>query len=544
MSNTDQILEQILNFLQKAQINNRLRDDSPSKGFDELNQAYKKSLGEDRKILEEIRKFKNSQDKHNNNSWRYLRGARSRSGIFYGISEMARERLTKRAIANQFGIKDKNRINAIYKEMPGFNKGFFGGTAAVLGSLMKLAKGLSAATWAVTLFVEILKATAEARKFYVPSMRQGYGFQSLGGLVSQSTNTLNYIRNPFIAGAYANDKGFKDAVAEIMSSGALNNSTIKSSKDLIKSFRFIASQGLILGETFGETARHFIDIASAYNLSGISGGNYADSYKYINKLLERGIQNGFSKAGLQQLLMQYDKSAAVSYNGLMKAFKDFDVMFKTINTINPNREQMPQYLNMFQNLMSGKVGSLSSFIALVAGSGAAVNKKQLESFAQSYQDMPGFGQKILAFRRMQQLTGLGTASLIELNKSEFGFLGNAVGRKIIDSLSKDRMLNYKYFNETKNLDSKQMVDWFKSNLNLTDQEARDVEKMVQITEVMSNPLEKLVTISTGMLNILWGMAGSKLFQMAIGDINIGSANEYIYDVKTKTGTSLRNIRRS
>ena len=59
MSNTDQILEQILNFLQKAQINNRLRDDSPSKGFDELNQAYKKSLGEDRKILEEIKKFKN-----------------------------------------------------------------------------------------------------------------------------------------------------------------------------------------------------------------------------------------------------------------------------------------------------------------------------------------------------------------------------------------------------------------------------------------------------------------------------------------------------
>ena len=547
MANTEQLLEQILEFLKKAQTNNMLREDAPSQGELLLKQSLQRSLGEDQKFQADLlkleRKSQASQERYNNSTWRYLRGQRTRGGVFRGIAYAAQERITKQALRNYFRSKGRNynsaQIDKLYQKMPNFNKGILGGIGSVIGSLTKLTKGLGAAAWVVTLFVDALKATAEARKFYVPSIRQGYGFNSLGGLVGKSTETINLLRNPLISGAYANNKGFKDAVKNIMSAGVLNDTTLSSTEELIKSFRFIASQGIILGETFDETAKNFIDIASRYNLGS---GNYVETYKYVNKVIEKGIQDGISKTGMQQLFMQYDKSAAVSRNGLLNAIKVFDVMFRTIEDINKNREQMPQYLDTFRNLMSNKVSNLSTFAALVARTNTSVDKNKLEQLAIDYQDMPGFGQKVLAFRNMKQLTGLGTASLIELYKSEFGAFGNEVGRKVLTKLGNDKNLTYRFFNEAKDYTPEQMAKWFGDNLNLTSKERKDIEKVAQITEVMSNPLETLVTIATGILNLMWSMAGSKLFQLSLGDLNIGDAKQYINEGQTKTGRALNQIR--
>lgn len=552
--NSNEILNDIYTLLKNSRDSGVLRKDSPSTNEDTLNQLYGQSVIRDKQFNENLKKHLNKI----NSGFFYtlrktVRGQRSTSGVLRNLGDITYERLTRRAIKNY--LKKEGRdysqqsIDNFRRANPGFRGSF--GTLGFLGTLVntlaKLAKGVSSVTFLFFVLADILKATAEARKFYLPSIRQGYG-QSTTSLYNQSNYTLNRLRNPFIAGAYANNTAFKNAVSEIMSSGVLNDASVKDSEALVKSFRFIASQGLLLGETFDETTKNFINTASLYNLAVGPDKNMLEGFKYVNKIIARGVADGFSKSGLQQLLLQYDKSAAVSQNGLLKAFKDFDVMFKTIGDINPDRNQMPQYLSLFQNLMSGKVNNLSTFAALVDRSGAAYSKSQLNKLAEEYQDSSGFAQKVIAFRNLQKMTGVGTALLTELNKTEFGAFANRLGRNLLDSLTKNPQINRRYMKEASNLSPAEQARWMQENLKdmkISNDQKLAIEKLAQMTEVMSNPLETLVTLVTGIFNILGAWAGSKLLKGLLGDgtINLGDSSRFLPG-PTKTSESLKQIKRS
>lgn len=527
--------------------------DIPSTMFATFSQEWSKSQDKDRaqqeRIANDIKQYE-LREARKANEFRRLFKSKS---FFRDLGTYVLERRAKNELRRRYPRANEAEINYLYRRMPNVKGmsggGFFGGIGTFIAGIAKFAKVLSNFAWVVTIFTDALKANGEARKFYVPSIRQGYG-RTTGQLYDQSLYTLQKLRLPLYAGAYANNTQFKNAVAEIMSAGVLNDSTIRSKKgseDLIRIFKFIGSQGLILGETFEETAKNFINYASIYDLSLSGNRNNLEGYKYINKLMANGISEGFSKTGLQQLLMQYDKSAAISQGGILKAFKDFEIMFKTVGEINPDRNQMPQYLSMFQNLMSGKVSNLSTFAALVDRSGAAYSKGQLNRLAEEYQESSGFAQKIIAFRNLQRMTGVGTALLTELNKSEFGAFANPIGRQVLDALVKNPNINRKYMNEARNLSPEEQAKWMQENLkdlHITDEDRLSIEKLAQVTEVMSNPLQTLVTLVTGILNFMYSLVSSGAVQWFVGDannLNFGDAERFID--KTKTNKALNNRNR-
>lgn len=489
------------------------------------------------------KKFLNEQlklyEKHNRSFFSIFRNQRTWRGVYRSYVERNQELLAKRAIKKQFGLSDQKDIDAIYKQMPYAFKGR-GFLSGIFTTLSKFAKGLSLVTFGLQILSDILKATAEARKFYVPSIRQGYMTNDLGMLFSKSTETLNKLRNPLYSGLFANNPAYKDAFASIMSGGVLNQKGIRDSEALVKSFRFIASQGLILGETFSDTAKNFIDVASIYNLG--FGRNSLEGYQYINKFIERGIAEGFSKSSMHKFLTGYSNSAAVANSGLVTVLKDMKIMFNTIDAVNKDRNQMPAYANVFQNLMSNRLSSLSTFAALVDG-GSSYSVAGLGRLAVQYQDSSPLAQKAIALRNLLRKSGMGTskediALMTELNP-EFSAFRSEPARKVLKSLVDNMSINKNFLKDTQNLTSKQMAEWMEKNAGISNKDRSDVEKYAQLTEAMTNPLQTIIYITTGMLNILYSIAGSPILKLFnFSSLNSGPWSDYIS--VTRTGNTLNN----
>ena len=491
------------------------------------------------------KKFLNEQlklyEKHNRSFFSIFRNQRTWKGVYRSFVERSQERLAKRAIKKRFGLEDQKSIDAIYKKMPyQFKGGFLGG---IFTTLAKFAKGLSLVTFGLQILSDILKATAEARKFYVPSIRQGYMTNDLGMLFSKSTETLNKLRNPLISGMYANNPAYKDAFASIMSGGVLNQKGIRDSEALVKSFRFIASQGIILGETFSDTAKNFIDAASIYNL-GFSR-NSIEGYQYINKFIERGIAEGFSKSSMHKFLTGYSNSAAVANSGLITVLKDMKLMFNTLNAVNPDKNQMPAYANVFQNLMSSRLSSLSTFAALVDG-GSSYSVAGLGKLATQYQDSSPLAQKAIALRNMLKKAGMGTgendiALMTELYP-EFSAYRSAPARRVLKNLVDNMGVNKNFMRDTQNLTPKQMADWMIKNAGISAKQRSAVERMAQATEAMTNPLQTIINITTGMLNILYSIAGSPVLKLlSLSPVDAGPGEQYLTSA-TRTGRTLHESR--
>lgn len=477
-------------------------------------------------------------EKSNRSFFSIFRNQRTFKGFYRTFVERNQEILAKRAIKKKFGLDDQKTIDAIYKQLPyTFKGGFLGG---IFTTLTKFAKGLSIVTTLLQVFSDILKATAEARKFYVPSIRQGYMTNDLGMLFSKSTETLNNLRTPWVSGMYANNPAYKDAFAAIMSGGVLNQNGIRDSEALVKSFRFISSQGIILGETFSDVAKNFIDVASIYNLDFAS--NPMEGFQYFYKFIERGIAEGFSKSTMLKFFTSYSNSAAVATSGAVTMLKDLKVMFETMHEVDPNKNQMPAYANVFQNLMSSRLSSLSTFAALVDG-GSSYSVADLGKLAIDFQDTSPLAQKAIALRNYLRNAGMGTsekdiALMTELN-SEFSAYRNKPAREVLKRLVNDANLNKRFMRESQNMTAQQMAEWLEKNAGISSKDRGDMEKFAQMTEAMSNPLQTLINISTGMLNILYSIAGSPILKLFnLSSLREGPWSDYITADSTRTGNTL------
>lgn len=518
---------------------NRTGSPSDIDDYQLSNISRSKNLDENQKKF--LQKQYENYERSNRGFWAAFRNQRTWGGFFRSYVERSQERLAKRAIARKLPSATREEVNSIYKSMPYAFKGR-GALSGIFTTLTKFAKGLSVVTFGLQILADILKATAEARKFYVPSIRQGYGFNQLSSMFDNSTRTLNLLRNPLVSGMYANNPAYKDAFAEIMSAGVLNQNGIRDTEALVKSFKFVASQGLILGETFSDTAKNIVSAASIYNLG--FNGNIMDGYKYINKFVERGIAEGFSKSGFFNLFLNYSKSAAVTNNGLVTVMKDMKVMFDTVTAVNPDKNQMPYFANIFQNLMSSRLSSLSTFAALVDG-GSSYSVAGLGRLAQLYQGSSPLAQKTIALRTLLRKSGMGTSkgeiALMTELYPEFSAFRDEKSVSVLKNLVDNAGVTKRFLQETQGLSSKEMAEWVIKNAGISEKEKVAVERMAQATEAMSNPLQTIINITTGMLNILYSIAGSPVLKLFSSDIRVGPAEQYIDKTETRTGRTLNQF---
>lgn len=543
MADQDQLRE-LNSAIQKLNetIQNWIEHEPSRKGTSsEVHDYLGSTVNQSKNLSEADKKFLNEQkenyEKSNKSFWNIFRNQRTWGGFFRSYIDRTQESLAKKAIKQRFPNASKKEIDAIYKEMPHqFKGGKLGGFFNVIS---KITKGFYGIIFALQILEDVLKATAEARKFYVPSIRQGYGFDRLGAMIDQSTKTLNYLRSPLTSGLFANNSGYKDAFSELMSAGVLNQTNIRDSEALVKSFRFVAAQGLILGETFSDTAKNIISAGSIYNLG--FGGNIMEGYKYMNKFIERGIMSGFSKSAMTNLFLNYGKSAAVTNSGLITVFKDMKIMLQTMESVNKDRNQMPYYASIFQNLMSSRLSSLGTFAALV-DEGSAYSVSGLGRLAQLYQGSSPLAQKTIAMRNLLKKSGMriskeNIALLTELSP-EFSSFRDEKSVDVLYSLVKNASINRNFLQETQGLSAQDMAKWAIKNAGIGDRQRDSIEKVAQVTEAMTNPLQTIITITTGMLNVLYSIAGSPVLRLFASDIKVGPAQKFIENGSTRTSTVL------
>lgn len=535
----DKLNETVSNFYQYQSERKGSNSDLDDYGLSSISRSRNLDANQ-KKFLQ--RQYEN-YERSNRSFWSNFRNQRTWSGFFRSYIEKSQERFAKNAIARQLGpAATRGEINNIYKSMPYAVRGR-GFTAGVFTALTKFAQRISGVIFALQILSDALKATAEARKFYVPSIRQGYGFDQLGSMFANATRTINLTRNPLISGLYANNPDFKNSLSEVMSAGILGQNGIRDTEALIRSFKFVASQGIILGDTFNETAKNIISTASIYDLS--FAGNNIEGYKYINKFVERGILEGYGKVNIQGIISNYAKSVAVSTNGFAKLGEDLRIMFDTIYSINKDKNQMPYFASIFQNLMSSRLSNLSTFAALVDG-GSSYSVAGLGSLATLFQGSSPLVQKTVALRNLLRKSGMGTSkdeiALITELYPEFSAFRDEKSVSALQALVQNPNIDRRLLKDTQNLNAKELAEYAERTAGISEKQKIAIERTAQATEAMSNPLETLKTIAIGMLNILYSIAMSPVMKLVASDIRIGSADQYIEGVKTRTGNALNQIR--
>lgn len=489
------------------------------------------------KTLREIRKNQDRYGRLNPFTARSWRDFGNRLGNNFRLA------LTKNILKKQNpGWSDKMASRAAQRLIASGSKG--------LGTI--LTKVVPAVGMIVTILDSILKMIGERGKYLKSTTMFHPGLQNTGQLFTAATLHAAMVNNPMNTGMFAGSQEFKSAYRSILEAGTFFKSGTfepgfggaeSTMTQLLLSFKSLAEQGRILGNSFQETANIMTSVGAQYFMG--RGADALTNYKYINSAIRYGLESGFTSNNITSLLTSYNKNLAYTSNfGFQGALREILTVIRAINenTEGILDESNPQQLAaQLQSLTSMNV-SFSQFIALAQGL-RSFGKSDLSGLAEQYRTTGQFERLSRMWNMLESQTGLDTKTLMAVAPGYFGGLQGRSGEKLADIirghtdiLSGDEFKGLTMAQQLQKLTSEYQLR------GLSEQEQNEARFYAQQQVLFEQPLQTIIALLTSAVQSLVQMTSAfGIFskKLPASEILRDSMNQ-INDVSGSRNSSSRN----
>jgi hypothetical protein len=464
-------------------------------------------------------------------SWSSAFKQKTGRGFFRELSRALEYKLTKGVLKQKYPKASEAQIaNEAKKIMQQTGRG--------LGSFAGI---LTKATFVLNTFSVILEgvnfalsALGERSKYYRAAIRSGAGLDDPNRLFEMSTDIMQKLRNPRIVGpVFSGSEPFKKGITQILESGTFGYKD--NLETLIKSYRYIASQGILLGNSFEETSKKFIDIASIYKLT-FGGKNPVQQFSFVNKAIELGIKNGFNQANVMSFYTQYAKTTAVAQRGFSTVTRDLLYGIAAIQAASgKDRDQLQQYFSALQQLTGSKM-NLGAWAGLVDRR-MTYSPGALEGAIKRYWSGSALTQRVTAYKNLQSETRLGGRTLLQLASEFFPGLDNEAGYTLMTKLA-NKDIYGKFVKGYADKNTAQQLDFLKKELSLDKETVDKLTNAAQWSELLNNPMKTIIEILQNTLRFIATMATSKVFMQGGRVLTEAEARAAL--TGTKSGTQIDN----
>ena len=455
------------------------------------------------KTLREIRKNQDKYGRLNPFTARSWRDFGNRLGNNFRLA------LTKNILKKQNpGWSDEMASRAAQRLIASGSKG--------LGTI--LTKIVPAVGMMVTILESILKMIGERGKYLKSTTMFHPGLQNAGQLFTAATLHASMVNNPLNTGIFAGSQEFKSAYRSILEAGTFFKSGTfepgfggaeSTMTQLLLSFKSLAEQGRILGNSFQETANIMTSVGAQYFMG--RGADALTNYKYINSAIRYGLESGFTSNNITSLLTSYNKNLAYTSNfGFQGALREILTVIRAINenTEGILDESNPQQLAaQLQSLTSMNV-SFSQFIALAQGL-RSFGKSDLSGLAEQYRTTGQFERLSRMWNTLESQTGLDTKTLMAVAPGYFGGLQGRSGEKLADII-RDHT-DILSGDEFKGLTMAQQLQKLTSEYQLrglSEQEQNEARFYAQQQVLFEQPLQTIIALLTSAVQSLVQMTSA------------------------------------
>lgn len=431
---------------------------------------------------------------------------RTGRGFFRELSRALEYKWTKETLRQKYPKTSEAQIaNEAKKIMQQTGRGL--GTFA--GILTKATYFLNTFTIMLSAVNFALQALGERSKYYKAAIRSGVGIEEPDRLFEASTKIMQTLRDPRIVGTiFSGSEPFRKGITEILESGTFGFKD--STETLVQSYKYIASQGTLLGNSFEETSKKFIDIASIYKLT-FGGKNPIQQFSFVNKAIELGIKNGFNQANIMSFYTQYAKTTAVAQKGFATVTRDLLYGLAAIQAASgKDRDQLQQYFSALQQLTGSKM-NLGAWAGLVDRR-QTYSPKALESAIGRYWSGSALTQRVTAYKNLQSETRLGGRTLLQLASEFFPGLDNEAGFTLMEKLT-NKDIYGKFVKGYAKANTAQQLDFLKKELSLDKETVEKLTNAAQWSELLNNPMKTIIEILQNLLRFMATVATSPVLSM-------------------------------
>lgn len=465
-------------------------------------------LSEDKSVDKVVRDIRKNQDKYGRLS--YLT-ARSWRDFGNRLGNNIRLSLTKEAIKKQYpGTSDKAAARAAQRLIASGSKG--------LGTF--LTKVVPAVGMMVTILESILKMVSERGKYLKSTAMYYPGLNGAGQLFNAATRHAAMVNNPLNTGMLAGSQEFKSAYRSVLEAGNFfkqkefrgfgkfetTNSTMSG---LLKSFKELAEAGIVLGNSFQETANIMNTVGSQYYMG--RGADALGNYRYINAAMKFGMAANFTPNNITSLLTSYNKNLAYTSNfGFQGALREILTVVRAIsnNTEGILENSNPQQLAVQMQSLASMNVSFAQFIALAKGM-RAFGKSDLSNLAESYRTTGQFERLGKMWNTLTSQTGLDIKTLMAVSPGYFGGLQGKSGELLAKVIQKNAaILSGKEFKGLSMTDAlKKLTSEYKLS-GFTKEEASEARFYAQQQVLFEQPLQTIIALLTSAVQSLIQMSSA------------------------------------
>lgn len=389
---------------------------------------------EDRKKTKEsdrlLRDIKKTQDKYGRLN---LLTARSWKDFGNRIGNQFRLALTKSALKKAYPDKSDAVINQTARRLLISGSKGFG---------VILTKIVPAVGLIVNILNSILQMIGERGKYLkATSMLSNRGsLEDPKAMFRAATLHASYVNNPFMHSSplFAASQDYKNAYRAMLESAVFARQSEGMSADaavseLIKSFDYVAAQGMVLGRSFQETAQLISTVGSQYFMGRGDAG--LKNVRFLHEALQQGRLAGFNDSNIVNMLTNYSKLNALSNNGIFMALTDIVGLVKLIgkNTDGILDKASPQQLaSQIQSIIGMNI-PFNQFIALTQGL-RSFGRDDLSGLAKSYRETNQFTKLAGIWETLKSATNLDTRALMTIAPGYFGGLQGETGEYLANMI--------------------------------------------------------------------------------------------------------------
>lgn len=451
-----------------------------------------KIKSEDKQVTSLLRDIKRSQDKYGRLN---ILTARSWRDFGNRIGNQFRLALTKSALKKAYPDKSNAVIaKTAQRLLISGSKGF--------GVI--LTKIVPAVGFMVNILESILKIIGERGRYLkATSMLSNKGaLEDPKALFRAATLHASQVNNPFAHRMmmFAASQEYRNAYRAVLESatfarsgGGPQNGDIVT--DLIKSFDYIAAEGLVLGRSFQETAQLISTVGSQYFMGrGVAG---LDNVKVLHDVLQQGRLAGFNDSNIVNMFTNYSKLNALSNNGILMALTDITGIVKLIgkNTDGILDKASPQQLASQIQSIIGMAIPFGQFIALTQGL-RSFGRDDLSGLAKSYRETNQFTKLAGVWQTLKNATNLDTRALMTIAPGYFGGLQGETGEYLANMIMKNK--NVFSTKEYQGLSFAQAIDKFAKE-NVKGKDAAQIQFYAQQQMFFEQPLQTIIGLLVSML---------------------------------------------
>lgn len=463
-----------------------IADTINKKGFEDAEAKEEKSVNE------ELRKIRKAQDKYGRLS--YL-SARNWKDFGNRLGNNIRLSITKSLLKSRnAGWSDKTAAKAAQRLIAGGSKG--------LGVF--LTKVVPAVGLIVNILNSILQMIGERGKYLkATSMLSNRGsLEDPKAMFRAATLHASYVNNPFMHSSplFAASQDYKNAYRAMLESAVFARQSEGMSADaavseLIKSFDYVAAQGMVLGRSFQETAQLISTVGSQYFMGRGDAG--LKNVRFLHEALQQGRLAGFNDSNIVNMLTNYSKLNALSNNGIFMALTDIVGLVKLIgkNTDGILDKASPQQLaSQIQSIVGMNI-PFNQFIALTQGL-RSFGRDDLSGLAKSYRETNQFTKLAGIWETLKSATNLDTRALMTIAPGYFGGLQGETGEYLANMIMehKDIFSTKEY----EGLSFAKAVNKFAQE-QVTGKDAAQIQFYAQQQMFFEQPLQTIIGLLVSML---------------------------------------------